>query len=120
MFRLESLTDAFKRNYIPSPAVEAVVKGSSLSLAGSSDQSIETLEIPAAYPQVQPMKAALYFDNADGFGQWRVLISGRADRDLRGARKKDTNLFRITLKKIKYYPFIFAFDLIVSSNAEFM
>ena len=113
MFRLESLSSAFKRNYIPSSAVELAVKGPSADLAGSSDQTIEAPEgIPVAYPQVQPMKAALYFDNADGFGQWRILISGRADRNLREARKKDTNLFRITLKKIKY-PILFAFDLCV-------
>lgn len=59
-------------------------------------------EVPAAYPQVQPMKAALYFDSAEGFGQWRILISGRAVRNLRETKKKNTNLFRITLKKIKY------------------
>jgi hypothetical protein len=120
VFRLESLTNAFKRNYIPSSAVEVAVKGPNTNLADSLDRTIEAPEeIPAAYPQVQPMKAALYFDNADGFGQWRILISGRADRNLRESRKKDTNLFRITLKKIKY-SFLFAFDLCVMSNAEIM
>lgn len=70
--------------------------------ADRSDQDIGVLEdVPAAYPQVQPMKAALYFDSVEGFGQWRILISGRAHGDLREMRKKDTNLFRITLKKIK-------------------
>jgi hypothetical protein len=113
VFRLESLTNSFKRNYIPYSAVEVAVEGPSANLADSSDQTTEPPEeIPAAYPQVQPMKAALYFDNADGFGQWRILISGRADRNLRESRKKDTNLFRITLKKIKYL-FSFAFDLCV-------
>jgi hypothetical protein len=118
VLRLESLTNVFKINYIPLSAVEVAVKGPSANLADLSDQAIEAPEeIPAAYPQVQPMKAALYFDNADGFGQWRILISGRADRNLREARKKDTNLFRITLKKIKY-PFSFTFDLCVLSNAK--
>ena len=65
------------------------------------------------------MNAALYFDNAEGFGQWRILISERANRDLRKTMKKDTNLFRITLKKIKY-SFVFAFDLHVLSNAKFL
>jgi len=62
------------------------------------------------------MKAALYFDSAEGFGQWRILISGRADRNLRQAKKRDTNLFHITLKKIKY-PSVLADDLYVLSNA---
>jgi hypothetical protein len=70
--------------------------------AKPSAQDIEIAEeVPAAYPHVQPMKAALYFDSVEGFGQWQILISGRADRNLREAKKKDTNLFRITLKKIR-------------------
>jgi hypothetical protein len=65
------------------------------------------------------MRAALYFDSAEGFGQWRILISGRADRNLRETRKKDTNLFRITLKKIKY-PLVSPVGLCVLSNANFL
>lgn len=110
MFRLESLTGAFKGHYIPSSAAEATAKCPRANPADSLDQNVDTPEeVPAAYPQVQPMKAALYFDNAEGFGQWRILISGRADRDLRTTRKKDKNLFRITLKKIKY-AFVLASD----------
>ncbi|KAH8984683.1 hypothetical protein EDB92DRAFT_2117026 [Lactarius akahatsu] len=101
LFRLESLSEILKRNYIPPAVVETVVEDN-VALADRSDQDIEILEeAPAAYPQVQPMKAALYFDSVQGFGQWRILISGRADRNLREMRKKDTNLFHITLKKIK-------------------
>jgi len=55
-----------------------------------------------AYPMVQPMKAALYFDSAEGFGEWRILISTRADRHLREARRNDANSFKIFLKKIKW------------------
>lgn len=117
MIRLGSLTGAFKRHYISSSVVEAIAKSTSPNPADSLDQSVETEEVPAAYPQVQPMKAALYFDNAEGFGQWRILISGRADRDLRKTRKKDINLFRITLKKIKYV-FASAFDPCVLSDAQ--
>ncbi|TFY76337.1 hypothetical protein EWM64_g7674 [Hericium alpestre] len=38
---------------------------------------------------------------ADGFGDWRILISTRADRNLREARNKDQTSFRIYIKKIK-------------------
>jgi hypothetical protein len=90
------------RNYIPSAAAGSIAKEGNALLGNPSDQSVDTPEeIPAAYPQVQPMKAALYFDSAEGFGQWRIFVSGRADRNLRETRKKDANLFRITLKKIK-------------------
>lgn len=51
---------------------------------------------------MQPMKAALYFDNADGFGRWRILISNGASQYLRQARKKDPSTFEIVINKIKY------------------
>ena len=59
------------------------------------------LSVPGALPPVLPMKAALYFDSADGFGEWRILISTRAERDLRQARKRDAKMFGIYAKKIK-------------------
>ncbi|KAG5636544.1 hypothetical protein H0H81_007674 [Sphagnurus paluster] len=45
--------------------------------------------------------SALHFSSAEGFGDWRILISTRADRDLRQARRKDRKTFTITVKKIK-------------------
>ena len=62
----------------------------------------EGSEIPAAYPFIQPMKAAFHFDSVEGFGEWRILISTRADRNLRESKKKNPKLFAIILKKIKY------------------
>jgi hypothetical protein len=62
---------------------------------------IET-EVPSAYPMVQPMKAALYFDSADGFGEWQILMSTRAEKNLRQFRRQDATLFKIVMKKIKY------------------
>ncbi|KAF8807162.1 hypothetical protein BYT27DRAFT_7189247 [Phlegmacium glaucopus] len=59
------------------------------------------ISTPAAFPMVLPMKAALYFESADGFGEWRILISTRADHDLRDARRKDSKFFKIIVKKIK-------------------
>ncbi|PCH33046.1 hypothetical protein WOLCODRAFT_62498 [Wolfiporia cocos MD-104 SS10] len=60
-----------------------------------------TTETPEAFPMIQPMRAALYFDSADGLGQWRILVSTRADADLRQARKRNSELFRIIIKKIR-------------------
>ncbi|KAG1864912.1 hypothetical protein F4604DRAFT_1683323 [Suillus subluteus] len=56
----------------------------------------------SAYPMVQPMKAALYFDNANGFGEWRILISTEAYKHLRQHRRADKKIFKIIYKKIKY------------------
>jgi hypothetical protein len=51
---------------------------------------------------VQPMKAALYFESAEGFGEWRILLSTRATQNLREARRIDAKLFKIIVKKIKF------------------
>ncbi|KAH9022666.1 P-loop containing nucleoside triphosphate hydrolase protein [Lactarius hengduanensis] len=101
LFRLESLSEILKRNYIPPAVVETVVEDNGAPADRSGQDTEIPEEVPAAYPQVQPMKAALYFDSVEGFGHWQILISGRADRNLREMTKKDRNLFRITLKKIK-------------------
>jgi hypothetical protein len=69
----------------------------------SSTEDVESItRQPGAYPMVQPMKAALYFDNADGFGEWRILISTEAYRNLREFRRADEKIFRIIVKKIKF------------------
>ncbi|KAH7911824.1 hypothetical protein BJ138DRAFT_1005801 [Hygrophoropsis aurantiaca] len=47
------------------------------------------------------MKAALYFDNAEGFGEWTILVGNGADRKLREFRKADVKIFSIIVKKIK-------------------
>ena len=50
---------------------------------------------------IQPMRAALYFEDIEGFGEWTVLLSTRAQRDLRDVKQADGAMFRIVLKKIK-------------------
>ncbi|KAI5991381.1 hypothetical protein EDC04DRAFT_2587409 [Pisolithus marmoratus] len=47
------------------------------------------------------MKAALYFENADGFGEWRILIATNATKKLREFRGNDGKKFKIVVKKIK-------------------
>lgn len=48
------------------------------------------------------MKAALYFDNAVGFGDWTIFLNNRAIQDLREARRTDAKHFGIIVKKIKF------------------
>jgi len=50
---------------------------------------------------VQPMGAALYFDDVEGFGEWPILLSTRAQKDLRDFKRADGAMFRIVMKKIK-------------------
>ncbi|KIK18633.1 hypothetical protein PISMIDRAFT_109068 [Pisolithus microcarpus 441] len=47
------------------------------------------------------MKTALYFDNADGFGEWRILIGTNATKKLREFRRNDQKKFKVVYKKIK-------------------
>jgi len=50
---------------------------------------------------IQPMKAALYFEDIEGFGEWAVLLSTRAQKYLRDVKSADGKMFRIVMKKIK-------------------
>lgn len=50
---------------------------------------------------IQSIKAALYFENVRGFGKWRILLSGRAQKYLREARRKNGAMFKIVMKKAK-------------------
>ncbi|KAG1719467.1 hypothetical protein EDB19DRAFT_2045105 [Suillus lakei] len=68
----------------------------------SFPEDAESSTEPSAYPMVQPMKAALYFDNADGFGEWRILISSEAYKHLREHRRADQKIFKIIYKKMKH------------------
>ncbi|KAI9068145.1 hypothetical protein FKP32DRAFT_1672451 [Trametes sanguinea] len=102
MFRLPHLAPLIKKMYLPQRAVANTepipVKGSAQT---TTSAEIEEADSTSAYPVVQPMKAALYFESADGFGEWRILISTRADRDLRQARSKNPKLFKIIVNKLK-------------------
>ncbi|KZP15184.1 P-loop containing nucleoside triphosphate hydrolase protein [Athelia psychrophila] len=52
-------------------------------------------------PAIQPMKAALYFKNVDDFGDWRIILNGRAIQNLREARRGDKYYFKSIYKKMK-------------------
>ncbi|KAI1785420.1 hypothetical protein LXA43DRAFT_132940 [Ganoderma leucocontextum] len=103
IFRKEETIAFFKTVYIPLPPLAVTIPSQRTDSATSAVSPIVPLPSASqgAFPLVQPMKAALYFDSAKGFGEWRILISTRADRDLRQARRRDAKLFQIFVKKIK-------------------
>jgi len=51
---------------------------------------------------IQPMGAALYFDNIEEFGEWSIMLSTRAQKDLRDVKHADGAMFRIVMEKIKW------------------
>ncbi|KAE9400953.1 P-loop containing nucleoside triphosphate hydrolase protein [Gymnopus androsaceus JB14] len=65
------------------------------------DQSAPAEDVPAAFPKVQPMKAALHFDSVEGFGEWTIFISQNADTELRTRHRRDKTSFDIIVKKIR-------------------
>ncbi|KAM5542265.1 hypothetical protein V8D89_004138, partial [Ganoderma adspersum] len=105
VFRKEETAAFFKSVYLPPPppplavTIPAERRG---SVSSPMSPIVPLSYAPrSAFPLVQPMKAALYFDNAQGFGPWRIQMSGRADRDLRQWSNKDAEIFEIIITKIK-------------------
>lgn len=102
--RKPELVSRIRDAYIPTRSAD----DDHLDASGDADKSVASVavselqsELPPAFPQIQPMKAAFHFDSVDGFGEWRILISSRADRNLREAKRGDQKLFGIILKKIR-------------------
>ncbi|KAI9567009.1 hypothetical protein HD554DRAFT_2039900 [Boletus coccyginus] len=71
----------------------------------SAPQPTKVIEVveskPSAYSKVQPIKPVLYFENADGFGEWRILIGTDATNKLRELANADRKKCVIVVKKIK-------------------
>jgi hypothetical protein len=82
------------------PNVDESAKDAAPEVSSTEDVESPTTR-PKAYQMVQPMKAALYFENADGFGEWRILISTEAYKNLRELRKSEKKTFKIIVGKIK-------------------
>ncbi|KIJ60092.1 hypothetical protein HYDPIDRAFT_32519 [Hydnomerulius pinastri MD-312] len=82
------------------PKVDDQVARTSQNNVSNANTDVSEVQ-PSAYPMVQPMKAALYFDNAEGFGEWRILISTDATKKLRELTKNDRKKCVIVAKKIR-------------------
>ena len=90
------VSHVFKSAYIKARLPSEGGSSSSTKPFVESDQS----QNPAV-PMVRPMKAALQFDDIKGFGEWPILLSTRAQKDLRDTKRADGTMFRIVMKKIK-------------------
>ncbi|KAK0440419.1 uncharacterized protein EV420DRAFT_1650550 [Desarmillaria tabescens] len=61
----------------------------------------ERIVTSASSTEEENTPKALYFDTAEGFGEWMIIISTNADKFLRNAHKKDLVAFNATVKKTK-------------------
>lgn len=50
---------------------------------------------------IQPIKASLCFENVEGFGGWRILLSTNAQKYLREVRRRNGTMFEIFVKKMR-------------------
>ena len=46
-------------------------------------------------------KTSLRLKNADDFGDWPVILSARAQKDLQDTKQADGATFQVTVEKIK-------------------
>jgi len=77
-----------------------IFKSAYMEASRSSEKEPDQFRDPWS-PMIQLMRAALYFDNIEGFGEWSILLSTRAQQDLRDSRRDDQETFRMAMKKIK-------------------
>ncbi len=104
-FRQEPHCSFFRTVYLPRLPNE---EESSIS-TDSIPQTPTSPSVPSkirgslpARPLDQPLTASLFMDGIESFGEWPILTSPRAQRDLRKARKEDGKKFKIIVKKIQY------------------
>ena len=48
----------------------------------------------------QSIKTSLCLNNVEDFGEWPILLSARAQKDLRDIGKADDATFQVTMNKI--------------------
>ncbi|RXW13065.1 hypothetical protein EST38_g12789 [Candolleomyces aberdarensis] len=94
---LDTLRGTFRRYFglLQKPEIYLATQNMFVGLVSTA-----TYITPEAYPSIQPMAPALYFESASVFGEWRILISSRIDRYLREIRRSDSKLLKIVIKKI--------------------
>ncbi|CAA7267696.1 unnamed protein product [Cyclocybe aegerita] len=57
-----------------------------------------TFEPVSAFPGVRPVS---YFENVEGFGDWRLRLTSRAENDMRRCSRKDRASLKIIVKKLR-------------------
>ena len=73
--------------------------GIAYTKAAPSEEDAQ-LHDPAS-PLTQPMRTSLHFDGIEGFGEWPILLSARAQKDLQNIKRDDGAMFQIIMKKIE-------------------
>jgi hypothetical protein len=100
--RRAGVSDVLKARFLPQTIIpNKVVPSASAPELSKAATEVSKDSSPEAFPIIQPMEAALYFESAKGLGDWMVLVASDAIKDLRETHKKNRTLFKIILKKIQ-------------------
>lgn len=68
-----------------------------------TNQLVPIMKDASSLHPSNPTSAAQYFDDGvEGFGQWKILLSTRCERDLRKFKRAGAKRFGIIQKKIKW------------------
>ncbi|KAK2462120.1 hypothetical protein APHAL10511_006583 [Amanita phalloides] len=81
-------------------ARSAVASTSATTTVRTEENPVSSTMQLSDYKLGPPISAQSY-EMIDGFGDWLILISSRADSDLREWRRRDKTTFKIILKKIR-------------------
>ncbi|PCH33049.1 hypothetical protein WOLCODRAFT_159800 [Wolfiporia cocos MD-104 SS10] len=97
ILRDSQLKQIFKKAYLD----EVLKRDSEHDASESGAVAFPSTADPATYDTIHSMRATLYFESAKGFGNRRILMSTRADSDVRHARKHEWPLFTTIYKSIR-------------------
>jgi len=89
------LSEVFKSSYTKA---ELSREGVSSLKSGKSVAGLDQSQNPV----LPPVGNALHLDDIEGFGEWPIMLSTRAQKDLRDFRRADGAMFRIVMKKIRW------------------
>ncbi|KAI0641195.1 hypothetical protein C8Q79DRAFT_920041 [Trametes meyenii] len=102
-FRCEPNMSFFRAAYLPVPIEDETV---SSSKNGNEEVPRSPTDISDEAPSPATssshlLRASLFPEGIESFGEWPIMTSARAQRDLRKTRKEDAKKFKIIVKKIQ-------------------
>lgn len=104
IYRLPSLLPIAKKNYlnlsvastIRPPTITPLPYSSPIIDLAPTTRASSSTSLPS-----QPLRAWLYFESAEGFGDLRIYLSDRGQADLRKRKRDDARSYDIVLNKLK-------------------
>ena len=91
----------FRSAYVPGILPGVVRPPLSTLTRARHESSAVTPNEEGAFPHVTPLSSATLFENAEGFGEWRIRMSTKAHKDLIRAQKEGGDRLEIILEKTR-------------------